>query len=186
MRNKNKTQNNFFSSSSDCGHCQARYHSDTNSILQLDCPDCAMLECGWCMLWLSSGDVILQTLKWNQEVPNAPRYFHRKRKKNHYPNMKPHCQGKPIRKCARRAEVHASTMQGPMARRTHTPFSFFSAWKIRVDTLMCSCTMWTVSSPALAQPGLAIVSFQLALFSRFFYILQVWETGYPVLTDILR
>lgn len=46
--------------------------------------------------------------------------------------------------------------------------------------------MWTVSLPTLAQPGLAIASFQLVLFSRYFYILQVWETGYPVLTDILH
>lgn len=46
--------------------------------------------------------------------------------------------------------------------------------------------MWTVSLPTLAQPGLAITSFQLVLFSRYFYILQVWETGYPVLTDILH
>lgn len=46
--------------------------------------------------------------------------------------------------------------------------------------------VWTVSLPTLAQPGLAIASFQLVLFSRYFYILQVWETGYPVLTDILH
>lgn len=162
---KQKQKPNFFCSSSDFSNCQVHYYRDKNSILKLDCPDYAMLECRWCMLWLSSGDVILQTLKWNQEVSNAPQYLHRKRKKNHYPSMKPHCQGKSIRKCARRAEVHASMMQGPMARRTHTPFSFFSAWKTGMDTLMCSCTCGQCHCQRLLSQG--FYSADISTFCRF-------------------
>lgn len=44
-----------------------------------------------------------------------------------YPRMKPHTQGKPMRKWEIRAVVHASTRQGPAATRTHTDFSFLRA-----------------------------------------------------------
>lgn len=58
------------------------------------------------------------------------------------------------------------------------PLQFLQCLKNRNGHTNVFLHMWTVSLPTLAQPGF--------LFSRYFYILQVWETGYPVLTDILH
>ena len=43
--------------------------------------------------------------------------------------MKPHTQGKPMRKWETTAVVQASTKQGPAATRIHTAFSFLRAWE---------------------------------------------------------
>lgn len=61
-----------------------------------------------------------------EKVLNIHAYFHMTRK-NHYPSIKAHCHGNPIRKWARRADVHASTRQGPMDNRIQTPFNFCRA-----------------------------------------------------------
>lgn len=174
---KQKQKPNFFCSSSDFSHCQVHYYRDKNSILQLDCPDYAMLECRWCMLWLSSGDVILQTLKWNQEVSNAPQYLHRKRKKSlpQYEAPLPRQIHQEVCKKGRSARLHDAGTHG----QAHAhPLQFLQCLKNRNGHTNVFLHMWTVSLPALAQPGF--------LFSRYFYILQVWETGYPVLTDMLH
>lgn len=69
-----------------------------------------------------------------EKVLSIHAYFHTTRK-NHYPNINAHCHGKPSRKWARRADVHASTRQGPMDNRIQTPFNFCRAWNIKTDIL---------------------------------------------------
>lgn len=130
--------------------------------------------------------LFLQTLKWNQEVSNAPQYLHRKRKKKSLPQYEaplPRQTHQEVCKKGRSACLHNAGTHG----QAHTyTLQFLQCLKNRNGHTNVFLHMWTVSLPMLAQPGLAIASFQLVLFSRYFYILQVWETGYPVLTDILH
>ena len=61
--------------------------------------------------------------------------YNNNKKIMNYPSMNPHCHGKPMRKWARTADVHASVRQGPKDNLTQTPFNFFRAWNINTDIL---------------------------------------------------